>query len=101
MDGIISNSLSRTILPGHKTFWEYLLKNGKKNDFSYTLNEFGWELGIYLLRKKDADIVMRFLGDVARTIEQRVLKSKVAMETTFLMLNLGETNIQKHHLNLN
>ncbi|MFH1970931.1 MAG: hypothetical protein ABIJ05_00910 [Patescibacteria group bacterium] len=68
MDDYVRNSLSGVSMLRHQAFREYLLEHGKDRDFSYTLDEFGWELGINSLRKGDADIVMGFLSDVAKTI---------------------------------
>jgi len=88
MEAHVRNSLSGVSSPGHKIFREYLLEHGKRNDFSYTLDEFGWELGVYSLRKRDADIVMGFLGDLARTVgaEKLTIKSYDREDVPFARL---------------
>jgi hypothetical protein len=63
-----TNLIDRTTLQGYNNFLSHLSKSSRENRLSYTLDEFGWELGVYALRKSDADKVMAFLGDVGRAV---------------------------------
>jgi len=62
------NFLSGISLTGHGSFREYLLKNGKKGDFHYDLDQFHHELRTSSLRKDDAGAVVDFLGEFMESI---------------------------------
>lgn len=63
------NTIERPVLAGYSQFFQHLASTSKQPGIPYTLDEFGWELGTYVLRKADADKVMAFLGDLGRAIE--------------------------------
>jgi hypothetical protein len=65
------NELSGLVLPGHKGYLSHLVDLKKRRGagpIPYFFDDFGHELGAHVLRKGDADVVMGFLGDLAREV---------------------------------
>jgi hypothetical protein len=67
MQANTQNSLSGARLPGYSLLYNQIVECNERNRI-WTLEEFGWQLGAYALRKADADVVMGFLGDLARAV---------------------------------